>query len=134
MTAGTADDPAWARRVNSRWIVREGLRASSAAYLDHLASTDPERLERSCRRARQLTDRFGSDEDPKPWFYAGLFSLATRDEVIRFLTEHPFTLAALPGEEAVVPGLLGPDSVAKKTWEKILRIREGVSGLVEGDT
>jgi len=134
MTTETTDDLAWARRVNSRWIVREGLRASAAAYLDHLASTDGERLLRSCRRARRLTDRFGSDEDPKPWFYAGLFSLATRDEVTRFLTEHPFTLAAIPGEEGAMPGFLAPDSVAKTTWEKILRIREGVTGLGEGDT
>lgn len=131
MTTDTADDVAWARRVNFRWIVREGLRDSAAGYLDHLASTDPARLQRSCRRARRLTDRYGSDEDPKPWFYAGLFSLASGDEIARFLTDHPFTLASLPGHGAAVMGFPGPDSVAPSTREKILRIRASVIGLAE---
>lgn len=30
--------------------------------------------------------------DPKPWFYAGLFSLATADEARRMLASHPLTL------------------------------------------
>lgn len=134
MSTDTTDDIAWARRVNARWIVREGLRASAAAYLDRLDSIGPERLQRSCHRARRLTDRYGSAEDPKPWFYAGLFSLATREEADEFLTEHHFTLASLPGHEEEVPAFLGPDSVAASTWEKILRIREGVAGLArDGD-
>ena len=134
MSTDTTDDIAWARRVNSRWIVRQGLRASAAAYLDRLESIDPERLQRSCHRARRLTDRYGSAEDPKPWFYAGLFSLATREEADEFLTEHYFTLASLPGHEDEVPAFPGPDSVAASTWEKILRIREGVAGLArDGD-
>jgi hypothetical protein len=133
MTTDTADDVAWARRVNSSWIVREGLRESAAGYLDHLASHDTERLQRSCRRARRLTDRYGSNEDPKPWFYAGLFSLASGDEIARFLTEHPFTLAILPRHGEAVPGFPGLDSVARSTREKILRIREAVGGLTEGE-
>jgi hypothetical protein len=115
--------------VNAQWTVREGLRASAAAYLDRLASIDPERLQRSCCRARRLTDRYGTSEDPKPWFYAGLFSLASGDEVRHFLTEHHFTLATLPGHEDELPAFLGPDGVATSTWEKILHIREGVAGL-----
>ena len=129
MSTDTTDDIAWARRVNAQWIVREGLRASAAAYLDRLASIDPERLQRSCCRARRLTDRYGTSEDTKPWFYAGLFSLASGDEVRHFLTEHHFTLATLPGHEDELPAFLGPDSVATSTWEKILHIREGVAGL-----
>lgn len=129
----STDDIAWARRVNARWIVRQGLRESAAEYLEHLAANDAERLLRSCRRARRLTDRYGCDEDPKPWFYAGLFSLALRDEVDQFLTEHPFTLAALPVYEAAVGGRISQESVSSATWEKILRIREGVTGLTEGE-
>jgi len=129
MSTDTTDDIAWARRVNARWIVREGLRASAAAYLDRLDSIDPERLQRSCRRARRLTDRYGTTEDPKPWFYAGLFSLASGDEVKHFLTEHHFTLALLPGHEDAVPGFICSGSVAASTWDKILRIREGVAAL-----
>jgi hypothetical protein len=134
MSTDTPDDIAWARQVNARWIVREGLRASAAAYLDRLDSIDPERGQRSCRRARCLTDRYGIAEDPKPWFYAGLFSLATREEADKFLTEHHFTLASLPGHEDEVPAFPGPGSVAASTREKILRIREGVAGLArDGD-
>ena len=129
MSIDATEDIDWARRVNARWIVREGLRASASGYLDLLASIDPERLSRSCRRARGLTGRFGSTEDPKPWFYAGLFSLATKDEVKHFLTQHHFTLATLPGHEDAVPGFLCSDSVATPTWEKIVRIREGVAAL-----
>lgn len=125
----TTDDLAWVKRVNSRWIVRQGLRESSAAYLDHLAATDPEKMMRSCRRARHLTHQSGSGEDPKPWFYAGLFSLATDEEASRFLAEHPFTLAALPRYEGKMPGYLCPDRVAQTTWEKVLRIRQGVTEL-----
>lgn len=129
----TTDDLAWVRRVNSRWIVRQGLRESSAAYLDHLAATNEEKLMRSCRRARRLTNRFGSSEDPKPWFYAGLFSLASDEEASTFLADHPFTRAALPGPGGRVSGFFGPDSVAKTTWEKILRIRRGVRDLDTGE-
>src|SRR5690606_25369759 len=125
----TTDDLAWVKRVNSRWIVRQGLRESSAAYLDHLAATDPEKMMRSCRRARHLTHQSGSGEDPKPWFYAGLFSLATDEEASRFLAEHPFTLAALPRYAGKMPGYLCPDRVAQTTWEKVLRIRQGVTAL-----
>lgn len=125
----TNDDVAWVRRVNSRWIVREGLRGRAAAYLDFLAATDTGRLRRSCRRARRLTDHFGDDEDPKPWFYAGLFSLASGEEAAGFLTEHPFTFAALAGHEEAARKFFGPDVVAKTTWRKILRIREGLREL-----
>ncbi len=34
--------------------------------------------------------------DPKPWFYSGLFSLATHDEARNFLADHLVTLAAVP--------------------------------------
>ncbi len=63
----------------------KGLRKNAAFYLDHLARTDPARLHRSCRRVKLLADQFGHTEDPKPWFYAALFSLATIPEAKRFL-------------------------------------------------
>lgn len=124
------DEVSWARRVNSRWIVRESLRESASRYLEHLERADPDRLRRSCLRARRLTDRFGESEDPKPWFYAGLFSLATPDEVEGFLTGHLFTLATIPGLAGAIPGFLGRGSVSGMTWEKILRIRGGVTDLI----
>src|ERR1041384_2872948 len=40
--------------------------------------------------------REAAPEDPKPWFYAGLFSLATVEEARRFLANHSFTLSAIP--------------------------------------
>lgn len=125
----SSDDILWARRVNARWIVREGLRESAAAYLDYLEATDPERLRRSCWRARRLNVLSGMTEDPKPWFYAGLFSLASAAELARFLSSCPFTLACLPAQAQAVPGSLEPESVGRATWETVLRIRAALAEL-----
>src|SRR4051794_20202758 len=75
MADGETSYVAWAYRVNGRWIVHHGLDQRAKAYMDHLAGVDPRRLERSCQLAHQLA-RQAAPEDPKPWFYAGLFSLA----------------------------------------------------------
>jgi hypothetical protein len=87
---------AWARRVNSRWFVRDNFGGDAAAYLDHLERTDPGRLLRSCRNAHEMMQRRVRGVDPKPWFYAGLFSLATVDEARSSLRRRWFTRHSLP--------------------------------------
>ncbi len=93
------DDPQlepWVRRVNATWLVHAGLRECALAYMDHLAATDAPRLLDSCRVVREMICSLAPAEDPKPRFYAGLFSLATPDEALRFLSEHLFTLSLIP--------------------------------------
>jgi len=80
------------RRINRRWIVHGGLRDTAAAYLEELREKDPARLRRSCELAMDLVHGESGGLDPKPWFYAGLFSLATADEARRMLASHPLTL------------------------------------------
>jgi len=84
-----------ARRINNRWIVHGGLRDNTNAYLEHLAATDPARLEQSCAIAMELVHHRGGVRDPKPLFYAGLFSMADDDEIVRFLNGHHFTRSVL---------------------------------------
>ena len=78
------------KRINRRWIVHGGLRASTTKYLALLEASDPERLQRSCELAMALVHS-AADRDPKPWFYAGVFAMATQDEAARFLSKHPLT-------------------------------------------
>lgn len=133
MTESEPEDAvAWVRRVNGRWLARPALKAAASAYLEHLASIDPARLDRSCRLARLLAERHGPAEDPKPWFYAGLFSLATVEEGRRFLAAHAFTRAAVPALAAADPDALDPATLSAKTWEKVLRIRRSIALALEG--
>lgn len=124
-----AEAVAWVRRVNGRWIVHEAMRGCAAGYLDHLEQTDPERLRRSCRIARHLAESQGVAEDPKPWFYAGLFSLATPDEARLYLADHAFTRSAIPALAETMPNVLSRETVSGETWAKIGRIRAAVAEI-----
>ncbi len=92
----TSNPPAWARRVNRTWLVHGGLNATADAWLSHLEQTDPARLLASCEIARALSRGPDHTHDPKPWFYAGLFSLASAAEARHHLATHRFTAAAIP--------------------------------------
>lgn len=99
-----------ALRINQRWIVHGLLKENAAAYLGHLRALDPQRLLRSCGLALTLVHYRKSEllRDPKPLFYAGLFALATREEIGRFLQDHPMTRAItllLHGDDSGLSGL-----------------------------
>jgi hypothetical protein len=117
------DAISWAKRINDRWIVRISLRDSANRYMDHLATIDPGRLEDSSLCARKMTEMANSGEDPKPWFYSGLFSLITEAESDLYLSDHHFTLAAISKEEPT------QENVSDETFEKIRRIRENLLSL-----
>lgn len=119
----------WARRVNNRWIVHHGLKESANAYLSHIESVDQERLVKSCERARQLIRACGSSDDPKPWFYAGLFSLATLEEAREFLAGFEFTVSAIPSLADALASSAVPGVVSEETRQKIQRIRAAVAQL-----
>lgn len=125
----TSNLPAWARRVNGAWLVRGGLDATTDAWLDHLEQTDPARLLASCENARALCRGPDHTCDPKPWFYAGLFSLATSKEARRFLTAHRFTAAAIPAlahDEALNQWAA---TLSPASRELLARLREAVAAL-----
>ena len=122
------DDIDWVRHVNGRWIVSESLRGDALAWIDHLSIVDPARLHEVCRRARLLINS-QSGEDPKPWFYGGLFSLATREEAARFLKGHDFTIACIPRLADDGLGAIKVDEVRPDTAEKIRRVRAALEAL-----
>lgn len=117
------DHIAWARKVNGRWIVHNQLNRTASAYMKHLEETDHERLLRSCRIAHRLVHALEPTEDPKPWFYGGLFSLATRPEATRFLAEHPLLASVVPALQSAEAVPLDVNSVNETTRHKIARLR-----------
>jgi hypothetical protein len=125
------DHVAWARKINGRWIVHNQLNRTASAYMKQLEETDPERLMRSCRIAHRLVHALEPTEDPKPWFYGGLFSLATRPEAARFLAEHPLLASVVPAlqsAEALPPGV---DSVSETTRHKMDRLRDALERITK---
>lgn len=86
----------WVRHVNDAWLVHAGLDESAERWIDFLEKSGDERLESACLMARNLCRIRGRGTDPKPWFYAGLFSLANAAEVDKFIAAHRVTRAAVP--------------------------------------
>ena len=86
----------WVKRVNRSWIVHNNLNDQADAWVNYLADLDDDRLESSCEIAREMCDLRDPLDDPKPWFYAGLFHLATVHEAKRFLDTHRVTKATVP--------------------------------------
>lgn len=113
----------WARRINSRWIVRQDLRAHAAAYLFHLEANDPGRLPQSCHLAYEMLKQRPSLQDPKPWFYAGLFGLATPLEVAKYASDHSLLAAVLSPSRTGNGWGLSDASVRKETRALIKTLR-----------
>lgn len=109
------DPVEWVRRVNRTWIVHQGLAERAEEWLAHLEGLHDGRFEKSCAAAHAMSHRRDHSEDPKPWFYAGLFSTATAAEAKRFLVNHRLTPATVPAmweDEAVVQWIfeIGPET------------------------
>lgn len=68
-------------------------------------------------------------QDPKPWFYAGLFSLATCEEARRFLGPHRVTKACVPAMAEDEEVALWLDRVGSETRELVQKLREGLARL-----
>lgn len=120
----------WVRRVNRSWIVRDGLADHAEAWLDHLAGLNDGRAEQACHTARRMCDLRNEFDDPKPWFYAGLFSLATADEAKRFLGSHRVTKATVPSMHDDEDVRLWVDRVGPETLALLTRLREGVRAIL----
>jgi hypothetical protein len=123
----------WVERVNRRWIAHHGLSENAEAYLSHLRQCDPDRLFQSCHRAHRLVRACEPGEDPKPWFYAALFSLATEGEVRQFLADHWFTRVAGPASTSQSDIQSDPAQIGDETREKLDRIRQALRELEHQD-
>jgi hypothetical protein len=123
------DHVAWVRRANSRWVVHHGLEANTESYLDHLAEEDPERLRESCSAAYLLVQERPTDEDPKPWFYSGLFSLATAAEIRTYLSHHWLVRMSVTSSADGLAQNAAGHAVSDQTLRKIHRIREAVARI-----
>jgi len=116
----------WANTVNNRWIVHNNLNNSAQDWINHLTTLDDGRLISSCEIARAMCSLRDPLDDPKPWFYAGLFHLATVEEARHFLPNHRVTRATIPNmanDEAV---LLWTDRINPETVALLARLREAL--------
>lgn len=120
---------AWVRYVNSRWIVHHGLEERAEAYLARLEATDPTRLVTACERAARMVRACAPIEDPKPWFYAGLFSVSTVEEAGEYLAGHWFTAECVPSLAGQLKRCPPPEAIGPETVAKIARVRKAVSQL-----
>jgi hypothetical protein len=116
----------WVKRVNHTWLVRGGLDAASEKWLAYLGQADPHRLGVACAVARAMCGLRDPLADPKPWFYAGLFSVATADEIRRFISGHRITMAAVPTMWRDPDVLLWLDRVGGETKDLIRDLRAGL--------
>lgn len=82
----------YAKRINRTWIVHGNLAQNAELYLAHVEKTRPALLEEICAQAVQAA-RLASHEgrDPKPDFYAALFSRSTPEEQEIYLKNHFWT-------------------------------------------
>jgi hypothetical protein len=119
----------WAKRVNGTWLVRGGLNTAAAAWLEHLETHDPGRLLACCEAARAMCELRPRLSDPKPWFYAGLFSRATEQEAQRFVAGHRITKAAIPAMQGDGEVKRWLDRAGPETRELIDTLRSAVAGL-----
>ena len=126
-TEKTIDYVAWVRHANARWIVHHNLSLNADAYLNHLAQVDAGRLLASCHNAYLMIWQRDQREDPKPWFYSGLFSLATPDESRKFLAGHWLTKQVTASSNDALPLL--SESREEMTQEKIRHLQEALSKL-----
>jgi len=116
----------WVRRINRSWIVHNNLNDQADAWITYLADLGDGRLNSSCEIARSMCDLRDSLDDPKPWFYAGLFHLATAAEAKRFLDTHRVTKATVPtmvDDESV---RLWIDRISPETCELLDRLRQAL--------
>lgn len=117
----------WVKRVNRSWLVQGHLNDHADAWLDYLASQGDSRLQSACVAARRMCALRRPLEDPKPWFYAGLFSPATPSEVRRFIASHRVTKATVPSMEDDEEVKLWVDRVGPETHELLDRLRHALA-------
>jgi hypothetical protein len=120
----------WVKRVNRSWVVRSDLNGHAESWLNYLAGLNDGRLQKSCEIARAMCSIRDRQIDPKPWFYAGLFSLATFEEAKLFIPTHRLTKSVVPAMRNDPDVLLWIDRVGPETDELVFRLRREVDRLI----
>lgn len=123
----TIDYVAWVKRTNARWIAHDNSSLNAEGYLNHLAQVEARRLLASCHNAYLMIWQRDQREDPKPWFYSGLFCLATEDEARKFLTGHWFMWYVRTSSKNILPFL--SESMDEMSLQKIWSLQEAVAKL-----
>lgn len=121
----------WVRRINRSWIVHNNLNDQAEAWVDYLTELNDGRLESSCEIARSMCDLRDPLDDPKPWFYAGLFHLASAAEAVRFLDRHRVTKATVPVMEEDESVRLWINRISQETRELLERLREALASIMK---
>ncbi|MES2657650.1 MAG: hypothetical protein V4689_03475 [Verrucomicrobiota bacterium] len=119
----------WAKLVNRTWIVHNNLNNSAQDWMDYLAGLNDGRLIPSCEIARAMCRVRDPLDDPKPWFYAGLFHLATAEEARRFLPNHRVTRATIPTMADDEDVLLWQDRITPETRALLDRLRAAIQQI-----
>lgn len=116
----------WVKRINRSWIVHHQLDQRAEAWMTYLGEADDGRLEQSCEMARAMCAKRDDLDDPKPWFYAGLFHLASEGEVKRFLDAHRITKATVPSMSEDEGVALWLDRVSQETITLLDRLKNAL--------
>ena len=113
----------WVMRINRSWIVHNNLNDQAEAWVNYLTALGDGRIHVSCELARHMCDVRQPLDDPKPWFYAGLFHYATAAESLRFLDHHRVTKATVPAMEHDESVQLWVARISPETRELLERLR-----------
>lgn len=97
--------------------------------MNYLEQAQDGRLLVSTAAARTMCGWRKREDDPKPWFYSGLFHLADADEARQFLGMHRVTRAVVPSMREDEDVRLWMDRVGPETVEMIQRLRKAVDGI-----
>ncbi len=124
------DPITWAKTVNDKWIVHHNLNNSAEDWMQHLAALDDGRLVPSCEIARAMCAARDRMVDPKPWFYAGLFHLATAVEARKFLANHALMRATVPSLASDETVNLWLEGNTPETLALLNRLRTSLAGTV----
>lgn len=82
----------YAKRINRTWFVNGWLAETAERYMTYLAENQPDVLEEVCEHAVAAAKTASHEgRDPKPNFYATLFSRATPNEQDIYLKDHIWT-------------------------------------------
>lgn len=120
----------WVKRINRSWIVHNNLNDRAEAWVDYLIENSDPRLARSCELARAMCDQRDPLDDPKPWFYAGLFHFATEEESREFLETHRVTKATVPAMVDDESVKLWVNRISAETRELLERLRNALGRAV----
>lgn len=119
----------WAERVNRSWFVHGELKEHAKSWIEYLRKLEDGRLLKCCKAAKTMSRIRTPLEDPKPWFYAGLFSQATADEARWFLSQHRVTRATVPAMADDAEVALWLDRAGPETRDVMARIRQALADM-----